>query len=459
MKKPLLLVLLGTAILLSSCQGAKYHYKKGNEFTDARLLKRAVTEYKIALDKRPDKVKYIQAMTTAGNMLMEELYSEYRFLDGKDSLSVYAFLEAKKWEGYLSPYVELVDKSAFYQADFDAQLSRHLERSYQRSTALIRERAYDRAQRRLQEINTLKPGYKDVADLLAFSEVEPQYNRALELFEQGDYRGVHSLLYPVLLKYPNQHEVEVLIDRALDRGKFRIGIVAGRNESGATGTFLAALRSATITALQNQKDPFIELLDRTDFDLLTREQRAIIDGQTSEMALTEELLVADAYLKIELTNYVEQEGDLERIERKGWEKYFIKSKNDEGETITKEAFRKVRYMEYRQQNRVQYAATMTLIDRATSRILATEPISFSREDEMHYIEFNGTGALYPGNWRFIDRNDPADRRDLREQDRRELDRLRKANRSIRSSADMRKEGLSVMSSRWADYVKQQNFSN
>ena len=46
------------------------------------------------------------------------------------------------------------------------------------------------------------------------------------------------------------------------------------------------------------KDPFIELVDRTNFDLIQQEQEAIVQGSTADGALTQEILSANAYLKV-----------------------------------------------------------------------------------------------------------------------------------------------------------------
>ncbi|MGB1184965.1 MAG: hypothetical protein ACPG4S_07355, partial [Schleiferiaceae bacterium] len=100
-----LLSILALLLLLSGCHGARYHYTQGNKYAEARSLKNAVTEYKQALDRKPGKVKYVLAMENYGNALLEELYTNYRFADGNDSLSVYRFLEAEKWTTYLSRYM------------------------------------------------------------------------------------------------------------------------------------------------------------------------------------------------------------------------------------------------------------------------------------------------------------------------------------------------------------------
>jgi hypothetical protein len=67
--------------------------------------RKASPAYKQAIDRKPGRVKYRMAMDQQGNALLEELYTNYRFADGNDSLSIYKFLEAEKWRNYLKPYI------------------------------------------------------------------------------------------------------------------------------------------------------------------------------------------------------------------------------------------------------------------------------------------------------------------------------------------------------------------
>ena len=137
-------------MLLASCHGARYHYKQGNRFAEARALKRAITEYKFALDRKPNKAKYVTAMNTYGTALLEELYTNYRFADGNDSLSVYKFLEAEKWTNYLKPYISVSRYEGFYTRDYVEQRSRYMAGVYERSHDLIRAKDYQQAQKRLR---------------------------------------------------------------------------------------------------------------------------------------------------------------------------------------------------------------------------------------------------------------------------------------------------------------------
>ena len=102
------------------------------------MLKPAVTEYKKALDKKPKKVKFLIAMEHQGSALLEELYTNYRFADGNDSLSVYRFLEADKWTTYLKKYISVDRYEGFYELDYQQQLSNYTNTVYNRSKLLVK---------------------------------------------------------------------------------------------------------------------------------------------------------------------------------------------------------------------------------------------------------------------------------------------------------------------------------
>lgn len=445
------LFLLGS-LILTSCHGAKYHYKQGNKFAQAHMLKPAVTEYKKALDKKPKKVKFLIAMEHQGSALLEELYTNYRFADGNDSLSVYRFLEADKWTTYLKKYISVDRYEGFYELDYQQQLSNYTNAVYNRSKLLVRSRSFDKAQLRLSELETLRPGFRDVTELLTFSEVEPIYTKALTLFEQGSYRAAFAVLKPIVLKYPKQEELQTLKDEALSRGIYRLGIISDPQITGKAAAISAALQSRLISALYANKDPFIELLDRTNFDLLQDEQQAIINGGTSEEAVTQELLSAHAYLKVVVTSVDEEEGSLISQRKTGYERYFVDKKDDEGKTIKEAKYTKVRYQEFTKENKVHYTAQLTLTDRATSKIIAVESYEYANSDRAHYIEYSGNN-LFPGYWKYQNKAHHSDRPEINESKRRQLANLKKASRSVKSPVTMRKDAVASFASRSASAVK------
>ena len=453
MKK--LVPLLAIALLLSGCRGAQYYYKSGNKYAKAHMLKESVTAYKQAIDRKPGRVKYRMAMDQQGNALLEELYTNYRFADGNDSLSIYKFLEAEKWRNYLKPYINTSRYEGFYDRDYADQLDRFLSQKYIRAEKWIRMRQFDRAQSNLEEIKSLDPNFNEVQSLLEFSEVEPIYVQALDLFEGNKFREVHELLQPMLKKYPKQEMLRKLEEQAIERGKYRLGIISDPNITGSEATMSAALQSAVISLIQKNDDPFLELLDRTNFEMLQQEQEAIINGTTNEAAVTQELLAADAYLKVIITHVYENEGTLNQQTRRGWERYYVTTKNDEGEEVKKAMYKKVTYREFTKQNEASYDMQLAMVERATSKILWSESFHHEDQDEIHYVEFSGTGDLFSGDWRYQNKEHPSDRR---RNDSGSMNRLVKANKRIQSTSSMRKDAISNLAQKAAAHVNQQKLT-
>ena len=441
-----------SAFFLLGCQGAHYHYKQGNKFAEAKVLKRAVTEYRYALNRKPNKAKYVAAMSTYGNALLEELYTNYRFADGNDSLSVYKFLEAEKWTKYLKPYISVSRYEGFYDQDYRNQRNRYMQKVYDQVHVLIRAKNYDGANGRLKELIALDKNYKDVKDLLTFSEVEPIYTAALAEFEEGKYKEAYYRLQPTFKKYPKQNELRLLMEECIERGIYRIGIVTDPNITGKEASISSAVQSRLISELYALKDPFLELVDRTNIDLLKEEQEAIVQGATSEAALTQELLTANAYLKVVVNVADEVEGKLQSETKKGYERYYVKTKNSEGETVMKAKYRKVTYREFTKKSSAHYMAELALTDRATSKILSVESFEFDDADQAHYINY-GNDQLFPGYWKYQSREHYSDRPELAEYKRRELARLRKASRSVKSPATMRKGAINHFAKASAAHVK------
>ena len=453
MKK--LVPLLAIAFLLGGCRGAQYYYKTGNKYAKAHMLKESGTAYKQAIERKPGRVKYRMAMDQQGNALLEELYTNYRFADGNDSLSIYKFLEAEKWRNYLKPYINTSRYEGFYDRDYADQLDRFLSQKYIRAEKWIRTRQFNRAQSNLEEIKSLDPNYKEVQSLLEFSEVEPIYVQALDLFEGNKFREVHDLLQPMLKKYPKQEMLRKLEEQAIERGKYRLGIISDPNITGSEATMSAALQSAVISLIQKNDDPFLELLDRTNFEMLQQEQEAIINGTTNEAAVTQELLAADAYLKVIITHVYENEGTLNQQTRRGWERYYVTTKNDEGEEVKKAMYKKVTYREFTKQNEASYDMQLAMVERATSRILWSESFHHEDKDEIHYVEFSGTGDLFSGDWRYQNKEHPSDRR---RNDSGSMNRLVKANKRIQSTSSMRKDAISNLAQKAAAHVNQQKLT-
>ncbi|MEY2962822.1 MAG: hypothetical protein RL754_83 [Bacteroidota bacterium] len=423
------------------------------------MLKQAVTEYKFALDRRPDKAKYVIAMQNKGTALLEQLYTEYRLTGAMenvrlaDSLVVYKYEEARNWTEYLRPYMDVSPYETMYKRDYERQLTSFLDHNYGKGKSFILRRDFGRAEKYLRVIAHFDPDYRDVQSLLEFAEVEPVYSEALNIFEQRKYRATYAMLEPLHQKYPNQLEVKQLMDKAVERGQVRVGIIHGGNQASQSTSMATALSATIIRNLQKKKDPFLTLLDRSSIEVMEVEQRAIIEGRTNERAVNEELLAADIYFKLELGDFYENEGRKTSERHQGYEQYTYKEKNKEGETVTKVGYNKVYYTEYSQSTEVRYSCSVHIVDRATSEILYTDVFDFHDRQSIHYVDFSGKGPLYPGSWKFQNTAHKSDHRNTNEGERRKLDQLRKAPRKLDSLGVLRDRAQEELASKASDALE------
>ena len=107
------------------------------------------------------------------------------------------------------------------------------------------------------------------------------------------------------------------------------------------------------------------------------------------------------------------------------------------------------YIEYHKRNEAGYDMQVALVERATSKILWTESYHQDFSDEVHYVQYSGSGHLYSGSWRYQYKAHPSDRRS---NDSGQLNRLRKGNKRVKSTSSMRKDAVGILAKKAADYV-------
>ena len=146
------------------------------------------------------------------------------------------------------------------------------------------------------------------------------------------------------------------------------------------------------------------------------------------------------------------------IKKKGWESYTQKKYNaatKENDLITK--YKKVYYYEYQGNNSVNLAVEYKLISTETGEILATNLISDKRTDFVRYIKFDGnTKNLYSGSWSYKLISSDSDNINNSYSDRKQIQNLLKANRTIRSSEDLKSTALKNVSSKAVNEINAYN---
>ena len=91
-------------------------------------------------------------------------------------------------------------------------------------------------------------------------------------------------------------------------------------------------------------------------------------------------------------------------------------------------YKKVTYREFTT-NEASYDMQLAMVERSTSRILWSESFHHKDKDEIHYVEFSGTGDLFSGNWRYQNNEHPSDHR---RNDSRSMNRLVKPTNAFKA---------------------------
>jgi hypothetical protein len=120
-------------------------------------------------------------------------------------------------------------------------------------------------------------------------------------------------------------------------------------------------------------------------------------------------------------------------QKKGYIKEVTKTKDKEGKEIKKVKYYKTTYMEYEQKNSASFSLDFKLVSTSDNAVMISDLFNKSKSDKIHYASYSGDKKkLIPGNWKYKDRNSKEDIKKDNKTDRNKLQRLLKADKSIKS---------------------------
>jgi len=160
--------------------------------------------------------------------------------------------------------------------------------------------------------------------------------------------------------------------------------------------------------LSNTDDPFLKVIDRTNFDQLIDEQRINLSGVVDESTAAEagKLLGVKFLLGGTLLQITKEKGKLSKVRKNGYKAVKVKKYNSE----TKEdyyvtEYKKTYFYEYKQKNRAYVSEQLKVISLTTGEIVVSKIISKESLDEVHYYNYEGdANKLYPSSDGKVDTN-------------------------------------------------------
>ena len=301
----------------------------------------------------------------------------------------------------------------------------------------------------------MSPTYKDVTELKTYARLEPVYRKGSLALEIKKFRKAYSLFG----KTNSYKDSEELRAYALKEAQYPIAMLPFENATNVANAH-KAFESQFLNLFINNKNPFIKIIDRVHIQTILNEQElglsGLVDSQTAARA--GDLFGAKALLVGRLVSIDIKKKIPKSTKMKGWESYSQKKYNadtKEYDLITK--YKKVYYYEYQGNNSVNLTVEYKLISTETGEILATNLISDKREDFVRYIKYDGnTKNLYSGSWGYKLISNESDHINNSYSDRKQIQNLLKANRTIRSTEDLKSVALKNVSSKAVNEINGYN---
>ena len=455
MKVKYLIYILG--LFLVSCTGTKKMTKKAVSFEQQGMYTEAANYYLNALSRKNTNVEAAMGLKRTGQLVMDDYLAN--FFKSHTSMqyktAVYAYKKAEDWYEKAYLYKVSLDIPNYYVDYYNSDLSMYLDELYEQATSYLDKEQFDLGIEKLNEILRLNPTYKDAAELNKYARLEPLFRKANNALEEKKYRKAYYL-FTKTISYKNSNELKAY---ALKEAQYPIAMLPFENATSVVNAH-KAFESQFLNLFINNKNPFIKIIDRVHIQTILNEQElglsGLVDSQTAARA--GDLFGAKALLVGRLVSM-----DVKRVlpkasKKKGWESYKQKQYNastKEYDVITK--YKKVYYNEYQGRNTVSLTIEYKLISTETGEILATNLFSSKREDSVTYIKFDGNAKnLHSGSWSYKLISNDTDHVNNSYSDRKQIQNLLKANRSLRTTEDLKSVALKNVSSKAVSEINAYN---
>lgn len=399
MKRSLYLLFFFSLFLFNGCNSPKSLYKKGTKMEAAKLNEEAASYYYQAVVKKPEYVEAREALYRSGGQVLLDKVSIFfnESQAGNKKEAIAAYHDAKKFKEKLAGVKVNINIPAQYTQDYNELKKTYLLELYDMGLAFLDEENYESAEEMFNEIARLEPNYKDTEKLKDIAYVEPFYIKGKLSLEENKFRSSYNAFLEVLSTDDNYKDAKELQQMALEQGLVSVGMISFDNATPYNNVQKKA-EAYTLDALNQSKDPFLRVIDRTNYQQLLDEQRINLSGAVDESTAAEagNLLGVKWLLGGTLLDMSKKTGTVSKKRKEGYKSYRIKLKNEEGDDYYETRYKLVHYYEFWQQNVVSVSVQMKLISLTTGELASSKILTTEINDNVHYYIYDGDSKkLYP----------------------------------------------------------------
>ncbi len=414
MRFSFILILWG---LLSVCQAQTKWVKQGQEFERALLWSNAMDSYVTALQRNENNTPAIIGLTRVGQRMLDDSLAVFRMhaLNGDRVTALRSYTGAIHIQEQLARFkVKLTiadpDRSDAIRLQKEEEQARKTAESTEKSTLYLEgENAYNARRykmRRSREKLCARIELSCCADtnwpkLKCLCE-------AIGAKANGHWCSAHRNFENAQQLMPGFRDVSTLMQECLNEGGSSL-LVMPINGDYTTDDLTDWMHSHILSRIISRSNPFLSIVDREQLDLLLAEHEFCMSGLVESACAVRagQLKGAEYVMVINLKDLIEEDGDLNRWERNGYEWYTTTQDELAGYTngprgalpvyVKKETDHKdpVTYLEYEQVRNVSIRMDYKVIDVSTSAVVVSGTQIARAGDKMHYIEYSGrTRFLY-----------------------------------------------------------------
>lgn len=356
----------------------------------------AADTYKEVLYKNATLLQYREALRRNAQKVIDEKMSSF-FVDfNKDNIpsAVKIFDEAEYYATQLRYFnIELLIPET-YREDYKKGIDMHMASLYSEGKELSADGNFTEARSKFETISKYNPDYKDVKLLLEESGIEPSYARAVEAFNNKSYYKSWELFEKVAQSNPEYKQTQDFCDKIREKLAITIAILPSHTQL----YFLEnRLRFNIISSISQLNNPFLQIVDRENLEILIEEQKLGLSGLIDEKTAASLGRISGAKFvllpKVISHNFIK--GNLFRQELVAYEGSQTAVKDPvTGAVNYPTEYRPVKYLDFTQENKLQFSFQYQLISTENGIIATSDIIHEEVTDNVHY-------AHYPGNYTLL----------------------------------------------------------
>ncbi|MEJ6710936.1 MAG: CsgG/HfaB family protein [Flavobacteriales bacterium] len=443
--------------ILVSCTGTKKMTKRALAFEQQGMYTEAANYFLEALRRKSTNIDAAMGLKRTGQLVLDDLLAAFfkSHTSKAYKTSVYTYLKAENYKSSAAVFKVSLEVPSYYPGYYKEDLAFYLAAIYDDAMSCLDKEEFDKGLSYLDEILRLDAAYKDVAELKTYARLEPVYRKANLALETKKFRSAYYL-FGKTISYKDSDELKAY---ALKEAQYPIAMLPFENAT-TTANIHKSFESQFLNLFVKDKNPFIKIIDRVHIETVLNEQElglsGLVDSQTAAKA--GDLFGAKALLVGRLVSYDAKFSVPKATKKKGWESYKQKKYNaatKEYDLVTK--YSKVKYNLFQGISYVNLTIEYKLISTETGEILATNLFTDKREDNVRYIEFDGnTKNLVSGTWVSSQTDSESDRKNTGYKDRKNIQGLLKANKNLRSKADLMSIALKNVSAKAVSEINSYN---